>query len=515
MQNEVSFDGFNLDPRVVIGVRAAGYVKPTPIQEQTVTAAMAGRHVLGLAQTGTGKTAAFVLPILHRLLLGSGPEGQRHGGRGSRRVIRALVVAPTRELAEQINDEFRTLGQSTGLRSATVYGGVGFQPQIDALRGRADIIVACPGRLLDHMQRGNANLTDVEVLVIDEADHMFDMGFLPPIRQILRAVPVEAQRLLFSATMPDEVAYLADEILTDPLKVEINRIMPAETIDHALIPVDEANKTALLLDLLKKNDLRSVLVFTRTKHRAKRLAATLDKANHFVAELQGNLSQRRRQEALDGFKQGKYHVLVATDIAARGIDVARVSHVINYDFPDTSEAYTHRIGRTGRAEHSGEALTFVTANDLDNVRQLERRLRMRIERRPVDGISGPAGALEATDSRSDRPRAGGAGRGPRRGSNNGRGPRPSGAAAGGSRVGRDNAHRGGGAEGQRRDPQADARRDQPGQRGAAARGQGGQGSGQGGHGNRDKGAANANSEGQRRSSNRRGPGRRQPTARSE
>lgn len=457
MNNEVSFDGFELDPRVALGVRAAGYTKPTPIQQQTIAAAMDGRHVLGLAQTGTGKTAAFVLPILHRLLLGSGPVGQRHGGRGTRRTVRALVVAPTRELAEQINDEFRLLGQSTGLRSATVYGGVGFQPQIEALRGRADIIVACPGRLLDHLQRGNADLTNVEALVLDEADHMFDMGFLPPVRQILRAVPVEAQRLLFSATMPAEVAHLADELLTDPLKVEISRAAPAETIDHALIPVDEGNKTALLLDLLKENDLRSVLVFTRTKHRAKRLAATLDKANHFVAELQGNLSQRRRQEALDGFKQGKYHVLVATDIAARGIDVARVSHVINFDFPDTSEAYTHRIGRTGRAERSGEALTFVTASDLGNVRDLERKLRMRIERRPVDGHAGPTVQLEALDSLSSRSAGAGAGaqgRSRRRGGS-GRGPRPEGRApapaqsgsgrpanrAGGSGSGRDDAQR--------------------------------------------------------------------------
>jgi len=408
---------------------------------------MSGRDVLGLAQTGTGKTAAFVLPILHRLLLGSGPAGQRHGGRGTRRTIRALVVAPTRELAEQINDEFRTLGQSTGLRSATVYGGVGFQPQIEALRGRADIIVACPGRLLDHMQRGNADLTGVEALVLDEADHMFDMGFLPPVRQILKAVPAEAQRLLFSATMPTEVAYLADELLTDPLRVEINRVAPAETIDHALIPVDEANKTGLLLDLLKDDELRSVLVFTRTKHRAKRLAATLDKANHFVAELQGNLSQRRRQEALDGFKQGKYHVLVATDIAARGIDVARVSHVINYDFPDTTEAYTHRIGRTGRAERTGEALTFVTISDLDNVRQLERRLHMRIERRPVEGYSGPAAQLDAVDGSSERQGASGgagAGTGGRRGGSS-RGPRsgqPSGG-RGGHAGGRSSGSRGG------------------------------------------------------------------------
>ena len=264
-------------------------------------------------------------------------------------------------------------------------GGVGFQPQVEALGGKADVIVACPGRLLDHIERGNADLSNVEVLVLDEADHMFDMGFLPPVRAILREVPQGAQRLLFSATMPREVAHLADELLTDPLKVEINSEGPAETIAHALVAVDEGRKQDLLLHLLKSEDHRSTLVFTRTKHRAKRLAAALDKANIFVAEIQGNLSQRRRQEALDGFKSGRYHVLVATDIAARGIDVARVSHVINYDFPDTTEAYTHRIGRTGRATRTGQALTFVTPNDFDNVRLLERKL-SRIDRKSFDGF---------------------------------------------------------------------------------------------------------------------------------
>src|SRR5690554_1850676 len=394
MQEQLSFDAFGLDPRVNVGVRAAGYEQPTPIQGATIAEAMTGRHVLGLAQTGTGKTAAFVLPILHRLLEGQGQQGQRHGGRGSKRKTRALVVAPTRELAEQINDEFRTLGQATGLRSATVYGGVGFQPQIEALRGRADIIVACPGRLLDHMERGNADLTNVEVLVLDEADHMFDMGFLPPIRRILKAVPEGAQRMLFSATMPSEIAHLADEVLTDPLRVEVDHSAPAETIEHALVAVDEKLKTDLLLHMLKTQDHRSTLVFTRTKHRAKKLARQLDEANIFVAEIQGNLSQRRRQEALDGFKDGTYHVLVATDIAARGIDVARVSHVINYDFPDTPEAYTHRIGRTGRARRSGKAITFVTEYDFGNVQQLERKLKMRIEREVFDGFAGPTDALE-------------------------------------------------------------------------------------------------------------------------
>ncbi|MBX3142371.1 MAG: DEAD/DEAH box helicase [Trueperaceae bacterium] len=379
MSTEASFDAFELDRRVMTGVRNAGYTVPTPIQQQTIAEALKGRHVLGLAQTGTGKTAAFVLPILNRLVTDFQP---------GKKYVRALVVAPTRELAEQINDEFKRLGAGTGVKSATVYGGVGFQPQMDALRGRVDVVVACPGRLIDLMQRGVADLSRVEVLVLDEADHMFDMGFLPSVKQIVAKVPHHSQRLLFSATMPSEVRHLADSLLDDPLQVEIGHSAPAETIEHFLIPVDEEQKTELLLHLLRTDDHRSTLVFTRTKHRAKRLAATLDKQNIFAAEIQGNLSQRRRQEALDGFKDGTYHVLVATDIAARGIDVARVSHVINYDFPDTPEAYTHRIGRTGRASRAGQALTFVTHHDFANVRVLERLLAMRIPRREVEGFGG-------------------------------------------------------------------------------------------------------------------------------
>ncbi len=372
------FAGFDLHATLRAGITEAGYTRPTPIQAQTIGPALAGRHVLGLAQTGTGKTAAFVLPILQRLLTG------RNGG--SRRVVKALVVAPTRELAEQINDEFRRLGRRTGLRSATVYGGVGFQPQVQALTGGADVIVACPGRLLDHVERGNADLRDVEVLVLDEADHMFDMGFLPSIRRIVGLVPASSQRLLFSATMPSEVRHLADGVLTDPVTVEIGHSAPAKTIDHFLVPVAEERKTDLLMHLLDRPEARSVLVFTRTKHRAKRLAARLNRDGFSAAEIQGNLSQNRRQASLDGFRDGRYDVLVATDIAARGIDVASVSHVINYDFPDTPDAYTHRIGRTGRAERTGEALTFVTPNDFGNVRDLERVLRSRVARRQVAGF---------------------------------------------------------------------------------------------------------------------------------
>ena len=370
----MDFTQFDLDPRVLAGVRAAGFTQPTPIQEKALPDALAGRDVLGLAQTGTGKTAAFALPILQRLL--DGPRGR----------VRALVVAPTRELAEQIHREFTMLGQGTKLRSATVYGGVGMNPQISALKGRADIIVACPGRLLDLLGRGHGTLRDLEVLVLDEADHMFDMGFLPDVRKIVEKVPADAQRLLFSATMPDDLRRLADRMLRDPLAVEIGRRSPAATVEHALVPVEKQRKTELLMHILRSTDTRSALVFTRTKRGAKKLADELDRQNVFATSIQGNLSQNKRQRALDAFRSGDVHVLVATDIAARGIDVAGVQHVINYDVPDTAEAYTHRLGRTGRAERTGEALTFVTPDDGKALGVIERALPGPIPRRPVEGF---------------------------------------------------------------------------------------------------------------------------------
>lgn len=377
----MSFAKFGLHSRVEAGIKTAGYTTPTPIQEQSIPAVLAQRDVLGLAQTGTGKTAAFVLPILNRLLEG-----------GKRGTIRALIVAPTRELAEQINQDIRVLGNGTALRSTTVYGGVGMQQQTIALRGRVEIVVACPGRLLDHIERGNADLSKVEVLVLDEADHMFDMGFLPAIRRILKQVPASAQKLLFSATMPEEVRHLAMEVLRNPVTVEVSRTTPVETVTHALYPVQRTRKTELLKHLLKQHDPRSTLIFTRTKHGAKRLAEQLDRDNYFVTSLQGNLSQNRRQEALDGFKEGKYHILVATDIAARGIDISRVSHVINYDVPNTGEAYTHRIGRTGRAQRTGEAFTFITRDDERQVRMIEQAIGGRIDRVNVDGFELDQGA---------------------------------------------------------------------------------------------------------------------------
>ncbi len=370
----MSFDQFPFNARVVAGITAAGYTIPTPIQVEAIPVVLAGKDVMGLAQTGTGKTAAFVLPILNRLV--DGPRGH----------VRALIVAPTRELAEQIHENVILLGKETGLRSTTLYGGVSINPQIAKLRQGVDIIVACPGRLLDHLGQRTMTLSHLEVLVLDEADQMFDMGFLPAIRQIVRQVPAKRQTLLFSATMPDDIRGLAREILTDPVTIQIGKAAPPTTVSHALYPVPQHLKTALLVELLKHTDTESVLIFTSTKYRAKRLGEKLDQLGYKSASLQGNLSQNRRQEAMDGFRSGAYQILVATDIAARGIDVSSISHVINYDMPNTPEAYTHRIGRTGRAAKTGDALTMMTDEDAPMVRAIERVLNAKIERRNVPGF---------------------------------------------------------------------------------------------------------------------------------
>ncbi len=370
----MEFITFNLHPVIAASITEAGYVTPTPIQQQAIPTVMQGRDVMGLAQTGTGKTAAFALPILHRLM--DGPRGK----------VRALVVAPTRELAEQIHESFVTLGQKTRLKSVTVYGGVNVNPQIQSLKNGVEIVVACPGRLLDHIGQGTIDLSHLEVLVLDEADQMFDMGFLPDIRRILKQIPAKRQTLLFSATMPPDINKLAQEILNDPVTVKVGNTAPPVTVSHALYPVEQHLKTALLLELLLHTDTESVLVFTRTKHRAKRLGEQLEKAGYKAASLQGNLSQNRRQAALDGFRDGTYQILVATDIAARGIDVSQISHVVNYDIPDTPEAYVHRIGRTGRAAKSGDAFTMVCSEDTIMVRTIEKKLGAPLERRTVTGF---------------------------------------------------------------------------------------------------------------------------------
>jgi ATP-dependent RNA helicase RhlE len=367
----MDFNSFNFHLNISAGISAAGYTTPTPIQAQAMPSVLSGRDVMGLAQTGTGKTAAFVLPLLQRLL-----EGER--GR-----VRALIVAPTRELAEQINETIIALGQQTGLRSLTVYGGVSINPQIQKLKRGVEIVVACPGRLLDHIQQRTINLSQVEVLVLDEADRMFDMGFLPDIRKIVKQLSVKRQTLLFSATMPKEILKLAHEVLTNPETVQVDMLAPPQTVSHALYPVAQHLKAELLLHLLKKTSTESVLVFTRTKHRAKRLGEKLLKVGYKAASLQGNLSQNRRQAALNGFRDGSVQILVATDIAARGIDVSQISHVVNFDIPDTPEAYIHRIGRTGRALRTGEAFTMIAGEDTPMVRAIEKALGQQIERRTL------------------------------------------------------------------------------------------------------------------------------------
>jgi ATP-dependent RNA helicase RhlE len=378
----VNFETFNFHPSVMAGVRALGYTTPTPIQVRAIPPIMQGRDVIGLAQTGTGKTAAFVLPILQRLL--QSPRGQ----------VNALIISPTRELAEQTCEAIGELGQQTGLRSLAIYGGVSMVQQIQGLRSGAEIAVACPGRLLDHIWRGTIDLSHVEVLVIDEADRMFDMGFLPDIRSILKCLTGQRQTLLFSATMPDDIRRLVQDVLHQPVTVQIGRTAPALTVSHALYPVEQHRKTALLIELLRRIETESVLVFTRTKHRTERVLQQLKRAGFRATSLQGDLSQGRRQAAIDGFRAGSVKILVATDIAARGIDVLSISHVINYDMPETTDAYTHRIGRTGRVEKNGDALTFVTSADTAMVRALELILQAKLERRKLKGFdyAAPAAA---------------------------------------------------------------------------------------------------------------------------
>ena len=395
----MSFASFQLQPQLNRNIEALGYQTPTPIQAQAIPHVLAGRDVLGLAQTGTGKTAAFALPILHRL------EGGRRG------VVRALVVAPTRELAEQIHGAFGELGRNTGWRSATVYGGVGMSPQVQKLRGGAEIVIACPGRLLDHIRQRTADLRHVETLVLDEADRMFDMGFLPSIREIIKHLPAQRQNLLFSATMPDDVRGLAAGVLREPVTAQAGFIAPAETVSHALYPVPQHLKSQLLQELLRHTDTNSVLIFTRTRHRARRTADQLKKAGFKAAALQGDMSQNHRRAAMDGFRDGRHQILVATDIAARGLDVASISHVINFDMPDTVDAYTHRIGRTGRAAKTGDAFTLVTSEDADVVRQIERVLGTTIERRRIEGFNYQA-AAPAREPSSGHRRPGSSPRGP-------------------------------------------------------------------------------------------------------
>ena len=381
------FDRFELHESLVRGIRRIGFEKPWPIQQETIPAGRAGRDVLGLAQTGTGKTAAFALPLLDRLLQVRRPDP------------RALVLAPTRELATQIAAEIRTLSKFTRLKTITAYGGVSTRNQIDSLRRRPEIIVGCPGRVLDLFGQQALRLGQVETLVLDEADHMFDMGFLPDIRKILAAMPERRQNLLFSATMPREIRRLANDLLTNPHVVELAGTAPVATVDHGLYMVGEGRKRVLLEHLLTGDDCDSAIIFTRTKHRARRLADQLSRDGHRAVGLQGSMSQAQRDRAMSGFRARRFNILVATDIVARGIDVSGVSHVINFDVPNTPEGYTHRIGRTGRAEREGIACTFVTGIDRGWVEATERMIGSPIPRRKVVGFESDVGERAAAPRR--------------------------------------------------------------------------------------------------------------------
>ncbi len=354
----MSFDNLGLNERLLEGVRAMGYTEPTPIQQRAIPAALEGRDVIGCAQTGTGKTAAFVLPALQRIGRGGG--------------IRALVVTPTRELALQIHEVAREVSRHTGHSVASVYGGVGYEPQRKALRKGVDLLVATPGRLLDLVGTKDADLRHVEVLVLDEADRMLDMGFWPQVRKIVGHLPERRQNLLFSATMDASVLHVIGAALTDPVRVDVAPpATPVEAIAQSVYPVNALQKTDLLVHLMEQRDLQRTLVFMRTKHRAERVAKALERNRIRCAVIHGNRTQSQRQHALDGFKSGKYRVLVATDIVARGIDVDDISHVVNYDVPNNAEDYVHRIGRTARAGASGSAITFMDAEEIEGLRDIE------------------------------------------------------------------------------------------------------------------------------------------------
>ncbi len=377
-----AFESLQLHPDLLRGIKDLGFIRPTPIQAQAIPAILAGRDVIGCAQTGTGKTAAFVLPILHRLLHGP--------GRGR---VRALAVAPTRELALQSMEHLRALSRYVPLKGAAIFGGVPMDPQIQALARGLDIISATPGRLLDHVYEGRIDFGDLQVLVLDEADRMLDMGFLPDIRRIIRLLPARRQNLLFSATMPDPILQLAREILHDPVTIQIGtRATPAVGIRHAVYPVPRRLKTALLLKLLGNPELSSVLVFTRTKIASSKLAHHLERQGVRVSVLHGDLSQSQRLRALERFRHGRSQVLVATDIAARGLDIDEISHVINYDVPNTPEDYIHRIGRTARAEATGDAFTLLDQEEEPQIRDIERTLNRTLPRVTLPQFDYHAGA---------------------------------------------------------------------------------------------------------------------------
>lgn len=374
------FSALGLDDRVLQAVQAAGYTTPTPIQAQAIPLALRGRDLMGLAQTGTGKTAAFTLPIVQRLL-----DGPRR--------LRALILTPTRELCQQVEASFRKYGQFASIDVAPVYGGVGYEPQEKALSSGVDVIVATPGRLIDHMERRNVSLDELEILVLDEADRMLDMGFAPQINRIVAGISPYRQTLLFSATMPPEVEALARKYLRRPIVVQVGRrSQAAHTVRHAVYPVPAARKTPLLVALLKQPDMDSVLVFTRTKHGADKVVRGLHDAAIEASAMHADKTQAQRNAALEGFRSGAVRVLVATDIAQRGLDISGISHVINYDVPGQAEDYIHRIGRTGRAAQTGDAFTFMAPDEIAMVRTIERVLGQPIDRVSMPGFDFGTGA---------------------------------------------------------------------------------------------------------------------------
>jgi ATP-dependent RNA helicase RhlE len=382
----VPFTRFKLHPSLVKAVKELGFIRPTPIQADAIPPGMEGRDVLACAQTGSGKTAAFLLPIINRLI------------DRPRRMTKSLILAPTRELAAQILDDLDALAVHTPVTGAAVFGGVGMGPQEHAFRSGVDIIVATPGRLMDHMRHGYASLKHIECLVLDEADRMLDMGFLPEIRRILSQLPAKRQTLFFSATMPPPIAALARDMLRNPATIQIQRqSAPAAGITQALYPVPQELKSALIIHLLRKKTMTQALIFTRTKHRANRLADQLVQAGIRAERIHGNRSQAQRTAALNGFKAGSFPVLVATDIAARGIDVEQLGHVVNFDVPQAPDDYIHRVGRTGRAEATGEAFTFVSPEEESDLRDIERAIGKRLPRVTVpdfDYTARPKARLE-------------------------------------------------------------------------------------------------------------------------
>ncbi len=379
---EMSFDQFELAPQVLEAVRDAGYTVPTPIQAQAIPLALEGRDLIGLAQTGTGKTAGFTLPIIHRLITAPLTDA---AGNVVRRV-RVLVLVPTRELAAQVEESFQKYGKHSDVRVIPIYGGAAMEPQLRALKEGVDVVVATPGRLLDHMERETVSLADLEVLVLDEADRMLDMGFAPQLNRIVKEIPPYRQTLLFSATMPPEVEALARKYLRKPIVVQVGRRSePASGVTHAVYPVAHSKKVGLLVELLKDFEMESVLIFTRTKHGADRVVSHLADDGIAATAMHADKSQSERMRALEDFKSGKIRVLVATDIAQRGLDISGISHVINYDVPQQPEDYVHRIGRTGRAAASGDAYTFMSPDEISMVRTIERVIGQQIPRISVPG----------------------------------------------------------------------------------------------------------------------------------